>query len=612
LKSSESSFRFQMQWMQNSIAILVIVFSVLLVPTKLVSIAPEARAIGVSCLLAAYSFQLLLSRNQKLNFSLADLGWLFIIVLSFISANWALNPFQAIYGGCTILLLYLAYRLFLSIEWTAYYQIIFRLLLLIIGVTSLGIIIYSELYLHGQPHKIVLTNTHYLGSLVVTLLPFILPFKKGKAISIFSSLILLSLSIVIYRSGSLQVLLCLIITALYLISSRNRFSLSRMAYLLLTTIVIGGICFGIFKKNKESVTNKVGLLAEFDQQNDRLEMWKNSARLFIKSPILGVGKNNWKEEVTQFGLGGYGKWQAQNPGMFNHAHNWFFQIIAEQGLLGLLSYLIIFASCIFSLCRTKEIEGSTYAALFSSLSFLWLGLIYGIVYNQFGRFQGLPVIMSLCIAIIHRSPRKLVSLRSRVCGIIFLLCSILCLVFFSNYRKAKSWSYTAEVLLRRGQPQEALNTLSRINNFYNKKIILEQTARANAKLGNNEIAANDYYKALHHDPYNVKLLHDYASYLYSIGHYSEALQYAKRAYNLSEGFSDNTLLIVECLYNNGNTAEMLNYASKLNVMVSEIISEIEYWRTLRPHKARNEKQKQHIKKYTDIKMRLDQILRQSN
>ena len=298
--------------------------------------------------------------------------------------------------------------------------------------------------------------------------------------------------------------------------------------------------------------------------------------------------------------------------MFNHAHNWFFQIISEQGLLGLLSYFIIFVSCIFSLSQTKEIDGLTYAALFSSLSFLWLGLMYGVVYNQVGRFQGLPVIMTLCIAIIHRSPRKMISLRSRVCGIIFLLCSILCLIFFSKYSKTKDRSYTAEVLLRRGQPQEALNSLSRTNNLYDKKIILEQTARANAKLGNNEIATNNYFKALNYDPYNVKLLHDYASYLYSIDHYSEALHYAKRAYNLSEGFIDNNLLIVECLYNNGNTAEMLTYASKLNVMVSEIITEMEYRRKLRPHKAPSERKKKLIKKYTDIKMRLEEIMAKPN
>jgi len=594
-------------------AFLLLCSSLLIVPSQIFSFTSYERAIGVSFLLVVYGLQLMLSKPHKNIFTLADIGWLSLIVLSFLSALWALNPYKAIYGGFTTLLVYLSYRLFQRIYWSSRFIISLRLLFFVCTVISLGMIANSQFQSSGVTYRMAGANVHYLGSFVMVMMPFILLLKKGIAQTVFSVLTLGALSFFIYKGGSLQVLLCVFITCLYLIVKGNKISLKKMMRVLFFMTLLSIVSVVIFKKNKTAITSKFTLLKEFDSQNDRLEMWKNSMRLFVKAPIAGVGKNNWKNEITQYGLGGYGRWKSENPGMFNHAHNWFFQIIAELGILGLLSYFLIFLSCIYSLAKSKKNTGFIYAALFALLSFIWLGLMYGIIYNQAERFQGLPILVALCLSIVNKGTKKCALDTSRFAGFIVITSSLLCLTFFYNSKLTSKKSTRVKALMHLGNYTTAVSTLDSLNEFWDNSTLFEQSAKANALLGNSVVARDYYRRVLDYDPYNVKLLYDYGSYLYKIGDFINAIDYSQRAYELSEGFLDNKLLMIDCLIEFGDKIEFRKLAIDLHSQMKRNLTKL---RLKQNHKRKNRvisyKIQERITRYEEIVNKLEDILDSQN
>jgi O-antigen ligase len=69
---------------------------------------------------------------------------------------------------------------------------------------------------------------------------------------------------------------------------------------------------------------------------------------------LGVGIGNYQAVYPQYSLP---KWRTA----LGHAHNYYLNIAAETGLLGLLAYLILWTAVIWRLAKTALQAQSTYA-----------------------------------------------------------------------------------------------------------------------------------------------------------------------------------------------------------------------------------------------------------
>ena len=71
----------------------------------------------------------------------------------------------------------------------------------------------------------------------------------------------------------------------------------------------------------------------------RFELWKVSRAIFIKNPLLGVGKSGFISATREMAsLHVIDKMTPQH----DHAHNDFLDILAKRGLLGLIMFLMIF------------------------------------------------------------------------------------------------------------------------------------------------------------------------------------------------------------------------------------------------------------------------------
>ena len=383
-----------------------------------------------------------------------------------------------------------------------------------------------------------------------------------------------------------------------------------MLVVLSSALLIAMNSIAILNTNKEYFNNNFELLKEVDQQSSRLKMWENSVSLFKKSPIIGMGKNNWETEIGQFGYTDYRMAANDNfrPRMYSHAHSWFFQTIAELGILGLLFFFIICLSCFLSLRKNKTIDQLSYAALFSALSFLWLGLMYGVIYNQSGRFSGLTVLLVLGIAILNRYSKFKFTIAKKSSGTIIFICSLLCLAFFFTSLQNKKKSQRGEILIRKKKYTEALSILETVDLSWDKSKIYSQTARAQAGLKNDSLSADFYLKAINSNPYDVNLLYNYSKSLYNLRDYENAIHYSSKVFELAENFLTNELHIIECLYKTGDSEKVIERGNKLHQLM---IAKLDSYRLLLNYDLPDVEERvnaQKVKEYKKMKLRLEEIL----
>lgn len=158
------------------------------------------------------------------------------------------------------------------------------------------------------------------------------------AISIFVLLIIGSRS-TIYSTY----LLLISLIGLFIFSKKQNFlDLNRKLLLKPILIILSVFIFqNILYRNSTSNLQAVNRSLQLDDYstNYRLKLWESSLEMLMDYPILGVGIGNWKIMSIKYGKENINQYEVPK-----HAHNDFFQIIAETGILGGLFYILFFIS----------------------------------------------------------------------------------------------------------------------------------------------------------------------------------------------------------------------------------------------------------------------------
>jgi O-antigen ligase len=80
---------------------------------------------------------------------------------------------------------------------------------------------------------------------------------------------------------------------------------------------------------------------------ERMAHWQAAVGMFTDHPWLGVGIGNYPVAYPQYAVG---RWR--DP--LGHAHNYYLNIAAEAGILGLGAYLLLFGACFVVAWRTVQ------------------------------------------------------------------------------------------------------------------------------------------------------------------------------------------------------------------------------------------------------------------
>ncbi len=87
--------------------------------------------------------------------------------------------------------------------------------------------------------------------------------------------------------------------------------------------------------------------SEFTSNEWRIEMWEATTNLIKDNPVAGVGGGNWKISI-------YPYYSEYLPSVYRHwrsPHNDYLSVLAEKGIIGLLSFVILFSVLIFYCTR---------------------------------------------------------------------------------------------------------------------------------------------------------------------------------------------------------------------------------------------------------------------
>jgi O-antigen ligase len=237
--------------------------------------------------------------------------------------------------------------------------------------------------------KGVTGNKNITSSILALKLPFLLyffHFNKNKIlqvilfVSYFLGLITMYAlsSRAIFISLSLISLILLILTIFYKYKDFILYSSLRK----ITSFHFVALIFSLlFFQSFQSKDSNVSLLSRVTSINttdtsttQRLRYYDHALDFVLNNPLIGVGVGNWKIKSID-----YDKNFINGYTVPYHVHNDFLEITTELGVIGLILYLAIFISVLFSLFKNFK-NRSTNTKIFIYMVFL-SGIIYFIDAN---------------------------------------------------------------------------------------------------------------------------------------------------------------------------------------------------------------------------------------
>ncbi len=157
-------------------------------------------------------------------------------------------------------------------------------------------------------------------------------FLLGAGLLIFANLIFITPG----RSGYLALLVLVMVTAFSLVSGGKRLILAGIAPLLVGSLLLfspvarQGIAQGLDEMRSYQTAPQP------TDMGVRMVMWQNTVALIKERPWLGCGTGGFSEAYRRQVAGQEG-WRGQGA---DDPHNQFLRTIAEQGILGLLVFLL--------------------------------------------------------------------------------------------------------------------------------------------------------------------------------------------------------------------------------------------------------------------------------
>lgn len=145
-------------------------------------------------------------------------------------------------------------------------------------------------------------------------------------------------------------LLALIIICVYILF----WTKMKKRFLYVTAFIIFALCFFIVA-SKVSYLNT--LLTRFSSYSDdstnngRVYLWEIANEMFENKPLLGYGFGSYNTYASSKGvvLTADGKW-------ISHAHNIYYQLLAEAGIVGTTVFMLLVLSIIYSILKLIKIS----------------------------------------------------------------------------------------------------------------------------------------------------------------------------------------------------------------------------------------------------------------
>ncbi len=212
-----------------------------------------------------------------------------------------------------------------------------------------------------------LSTTHYplvalaALSLVALLAALFMSWSRGAWLGVGAALVITTV-VQSRRALVLSVIAAFVLAIVVLLSSIN----------IIPSVVaerFSGVAdyFGVFDVRGVKVNDTNYAIVE------RMAHWESAAMMFAAHPLLGVGIGNYAVAYPAYALPGW-----SNP--LGHAHNYYLNVAAEAGIVGLVAYLILWAAAFWQGWRAVRVTRGWHRSIAAGL----LGMLVALsVHNGF-------------------------------------------------------------------------------------------------------------------------------------------------------------------------------------------------------------------------------------
>ena len=291
----------------------------------------------------------------------------FLVAWASVSYFYAINPTETLVTGARLITTFLVF-IVLSI---LFYKQPLPALLTGISVIMAFVLLYDSLILlktfSGNLTTMSLDenilalrgnhgNKNVMAAALLIKFPFVLWLMinnklLGKILAAFVLILgITGLLILNTRStyvGLLIIAIIFIATTIYFKNKQNKKAIfTQIAYLIIP-VVIGYFIANMFLETAVkmqdtqggygTVTKRIGEITVASEENSRLRLWKNAIDYSIKHPLIGCGYGNWKLASIPYEI-----FYTTELFVPYHAHNDFFEMFADLGILGGLSFALLF------------------------------------------------------------------------------------------------------------------------------------------------------------------------------------------------------------------------------------------------------------------------------
>lgn len=128
---------------------------------------------------------------------------------------------------------------------------------------------------------------------------------------------------------------CAVLLLYYMFKSKRNLAVSIIFIVLISTVLVNNPKF-MYRLDTIDDFNK------YQSNTERILIWQSAWNMFKDHPVFGVGLGQYTENYQQK----YISQHAKEPNL-THAHNNFMQMLAENGIVGFIGFVIMFGYIIF-------------------------------------------------------------------------------------------------------------------------------------------------------------------------------------------------------------------------------------------------------------------------
>jgi tetratricopeptide (TPR) repeat protein/O-antigen ligase len=269
-------------------------------------------------------------------------------------------------------------------------NIVFALIIIMLGLSLYGVYQYFVVFpaLKESNPSInrmfdfrltsVLTNPTAFASLIVMTWPVVLFLwsqEKRKLYRFFYAFCLVIFFFVLSLTFSKSGIIALIIQVLLMLNFfyKQKRTFVKNLFLPVITLLLMGL-FGSLPVVSNFSNKTTSYLVSFQTSlSGRIALWKSALKMFLSSPLTGVGGFAFKDAIFKYQVDGF---------YSTHAHSSFLQMFAETGLIGGLGFLLLglylFLRCCFF---NKNISLSKFIG-FGTVGFLLMNIVDSLLYYE--------------------------------------------------------------------------------------------------------------------------------------------------------------------------------------------------------------------------------------